>query len=90
MHSFLVGFTCPALLLRHNEGNELVPVPSAQALAVTVPVSQALREENTGEETLQSCLEELLKLGPEDFLEVMELLKLESFKRSLRASLCWL
>lgn len=60
-------------------------MPSAQALAVTVLVSQALREENPGEETLQSCLEELLKLGPKDFIEVMELLKPESFKSSLCA-----
>ncbi|KAI1231250.1 hypothetical protein IHE44_0008190 [Lamprotornis superbus] len=41
-------------------------------LAVTVPVSQALREENHGEESLQSCapLEGLLKLGPEDLTEI--------------------
>lgn len=49
-------------------------------LAVTVPVSQALREENHGEESLQSCapLEGLLKLGPEDLTELMELLKVPS------------
>lgn len=54
--------------------------PQPRLLAVTVPVSQALSEENHGEETLQSCapLEGLLKLGPKDLTEVMELLKLPS------------
>lgn len=53
----------------------LCPLP--RLLAVTVPVSQ---EENRGEETLQSCapLEGLLKLGPDNFTEIMELLKLPS------------
>lgn len=54
--------------------------PQPRLLAVTVPVSQALREESHGEETLQSCtsLEGLLKLGSKHLIETMELFKLPS------------